>query len=229
MRASSLISSQTRQGLLVLGVGLGLQAELLVAVADVRQGAGRLELRLDAQLLVGDLRLRDAHAAEVAFHGTGLGHDAGRAPSPDVPLVEVDHVDELSPGSACSMSSPATGCVGFDQLGHGAEHAGVDRAVVGRLLVRSSPAAGFGRGGRVFVALRLCGQSGRSSLHGHFGEHDFDAVDLLEAIDLRLLRGVQRVAVVSGGRLRSCSGCRGGGFGFELLGRSSRDRRPPRL
>ena len=45
------------EGLVVLVVGVLLQAEFLVAVADVREGVGRLELRLNPQFLVGDLSL----------------------------------------------------------------------------------------------------------------------------------------------------------------------------
>ncbi|TXT19338.1 MAG: hypothetical protein FD138_4349 [Planctomycetota bacterium] len=56
------------ESLLVLGVGVFLQSEFLVAVADVGQRVSRLELRLHSQFAVGDQRLGDSHAAQVSFN-----------------------------------------------------------------------------------------------------------------------------------------------------------------
>ena len=65
----------------VFEVGLLVEAELLVVVADLGQGGGGAELGLQAQFLVGNLGVRDPHVAEVALDDPRLG-GADCGPSP---------------------------------------------------------------------------------------------------------------------------------------------------
>ena len=142
------------QGLLILVLRVLLQAEFLVAVADVGQGAGGLQLGLDPQFLVRDRRLADPHCADVPFQAAGLsGRLAG--PLAAMSLVQVDHADHIARHGP-EIPIAASRLLGLFQGDRHAEDAAVHDTPLSRLELLGtcgclrgrtiSPLSRFGRG-----------------------------------------------------------------------------------
>jgi hypothetical protein len=153
-------------GLLIFIVGMFLEPEFLVPVADIGERTGRLELRFHAQLLVGNLRLRDANAPNAPFDSAGLEHDGARL-TRGILGIDVSEDDQIV-GKGLENAIVGDYFLGVFQHYDRAEHSGVDRVIDLRCLNCGGWfLLGFGLLGLLFLGFAGLWRFGSSNREGN--------------------------------------------------------------